>query len=95
MPTRPPDPVPGRQLLTAFWVERDDAAWHGRRLGVSAYSLEDALALLAASGYDVNPSTATVRTDVRVSDLDQFHVVPNMGTIVRRGVWYPNLNGAP
>ena len=84
-----------RQLLTAYWVEDDAAEWHGRRLGVSAYSLGDALELLAGAGYEVDPESATVREGVRVGELDQNHVVPNMGVIVRRGVWYPNLNESP
>ena len=84
-----------RQLLTAYWIERDGAEWHGRRLGVSAYSLGDALALLAEAGYDVDPDVATIRSGIGVDDLDPDHIVPNIGVIVRRGVWYPNLGGAP
>jgi hypothetical protein len=26
---------------------------------------------------------------VRVADLDQKHIVPNIGPIIVRGVWYP------
>jgi hypothetical protein len=54
--------------------------------------LEDALALLAAAGLEVRPELGAVIEGVRVPDLDQDHVVPNMGVIVQRGVWYPNLN---
>lgn len=27
--------------------------------------------------------------DVNVNDLDQSHVLPNMGNIVERGIWFP------
>lgn len=84
-----------RQLLTAFWIEDDAAEWSGRRLGVTAYSLDDALALLAEAGHRVDLDSAAVRSDVTSDDLDPNHVVPNMGVIVRRGVWYPNLNSSP
>jgi hypothetical protein len=30
--------------------------------------------------------------DVDVRDLDQGHVIPNMGPPNLRGVWYPMLN---
>ncbi|MGT2501894.1 hypothetical protein ACVOMS_15690 [Bradyrhizobium guangxiense] len=26
-----------------------------------------------------------------IDELDQNHVVPNMGMMLRRGVWFPNL----
>ena len=84
-----------RHLLIAYWIEDDAAEWHSRRLGVSAYSLDDALALLAGAGYEVDPESATIREDVAVGELDRSHVVPNMGVVSRRGVWYPNVNGSP
>ncbi|MCW2926654.1 MAG: hypothetical protein JWM86_622, partial [Thermoleophilia bacterium] len=31
-----------------------------------------------------------VTEDVDVRDLDQGHVIPNMGVVVWRGVWYPS-----
>lgn len=66
----------------------------GLGFGVTAHSVGDALDLLSASGYiagrDFDPSA--VVENVAVSALDQNHVVPNMGPVVVRGVWFPLRN---
>lgn len=77
-------------LLTAFWVKAPALPTLGA--GVTAYSRADAFTLLDAAGYTISPDEAAVQEAVTVSDLEPNHVVPNMGVIVRRGVWYPNLN---
>ena len=82
-----------RHLLTAYWIEVPDIL--PRHFGVSAYSLPDALSLLTAAGCDLDLSQAKVKEGVTVADLDPDHIVPNMGVIARRGVWYPNLNSSP
>ena len=62
-------------------------------MGVTARSLEDAFALLDQHGYDIHRTgPVEVRENVTVADLDQNDVVPNMGPIVFRGIWFPCLN---
>jgi hypothetical protein len=62
-------------------------------IGVTARSIDDALALLDQHGYGFHRSgPIDVRENVTVADLDQSNVVPNMGPIVFRGIWYPCLN---
>ena len=62
-------------------------------MGVTARSLEDALWLLEERGYFFHKSgPVDVRENITVTELDQNHVVPNMGPIVFRGIWYPCLN---
>ena len=62
-------------------------------MGVTARSIEDAFVLLEQHGFDLHRrGPVTVRENVTVADLDQQHVVPNMGPIVFRGIWYPCLN---
>lgn len=78
------------QRLRPYWLEIEDSAVHG--FGVTAYSLDDAFALLEAAGLRVDRSTARVREVISVDELDPNHVSPNMGLIMTRGVWYPNLN---
>lgn len=76
--------------LRSFWIVPPDP--HGPLgLGVTAFSLEDALQILRDAGYDLPEDTAELRIieDVRVSDLDELKVVRNMGPIVVRGIWYP------
>jgi hypothetical protein len=79
---------PDRDLLVAFWVTPESAP---DGYGVTAYSLDDAISLLTAAGLDVSGRFSFVE-NVQAADLDAGHVVPNMGVLVRRGVWYPNLN---
>jgi hypothetical protein len=61
--------------------------------GVTAFSLSDAFQIIQDSGFELpeDRSTLQIRERVRVSDLDQPHVVKNMGPIVVRGLWYPFL----
>ena len=62
--------------------------------GVTAWSVEDALRLISAEGYGIPSDLNRIRIQENVSfaELDQFHVVPNMGPMVMRGVWYPRCN---
>jgi hypothetical protein len=62
-------------------------------IGVTAYSIQDAtrLANEAASQFKWE-LTGSVIEDVDIRDLDQKHVVPNMGPPNFRGVWYPCKN---
>jgi len=83
----------GRNLLSTFWIERNSADLP-RQLGVSAYSLTDALTLLEEYGYTLDFTKALIQEHIRLTDLDQGHVIPNSGVITRRGIWYPNHNAS-
>ena len=78
--------------LTAYWIV-SPLPHAPLGFGVTARSLDDALAIIRALDYgrflpdDVGSLRVTV--NVRVADLDQGHIVPNMGPIVYRGMWYP------
>jgi hypothetical protein len=78
-------------ILIPFWIVQQGEHWP-LRFGVTAYSLADALHLLTRSGYTPPEDTSSLQVTerVRVSDLDQSHVVPNMGPMVVRGIWYPS-----
>ena len=86
--------------LKTYWFSFPENPYFPIGLGVTAWSLSDAYALLEANGYDFHKhaSRVEVREGITVADLDQMHVVGNMGPIVVRGIWYPALNigfGAP
>jgi hypothetical protein len=71
-------------MLAPYWIDCDDAPG----VGITAQSEADALALLEkAFGNQRHPRRVTHVHDV--TELDQDHVVPNMGNWLRRGVWYP------
>ena len=88
--------------LTRYWLEFD---WPPREgivvgllephgFGVTAFDLDDALALLRAEFFERNqtamPPLARVTENVDVSTLDD-HVRPNMHPPNWRGVWFPML----
>ena len=79
-------------LLKTYWIE--SPAIHSFGLGVTAFSRDDAFELLCASGYTLRPDDPSIRVTegIQVADLDQNHIIPNMGPIVLRGVWFPRAN---
>ena len=58
--------------------------------GVSAYSYEDAVNLLRERVFGgKEPDIVVCDADVDVSKLDHKHVLPNIGSMVVRGIWFP------
>ncbi|HEY0927371.1 hypothetical protein [Brevundimonas sp.] len=80
--------------LTRYWLKFDPPiAMSGLGVGVTAYSLDDALGLLRAELQVADiQSPSIVRENVGFDELDQGHVVPNMHPFSERGVWYPKLS---
>jgi hypothetical protein len=62
-------------------------------IGVTAYTRAEAegIAREAAASLHWDFHADGCVEDVDVRTLDQKHVIPNMGVVVRQGVWYPNL----
>jgi hypothetical protein len=59
--------------------------------GITAYDLNDALSILNTkvfNGY-TKPKVKNIKEDVDIRSLDQNHVIPNMGIVTDRGVWFP------
>jgi len=79
-------------LLKTYWIESPSI--RGLGCGVTAFSRDDAFQLLSASGYTLSPEDPAIRITegIQIADLDQNHVVPNMGPLVFRGVWFPRAN---
>ena len=59
--------------------------------GVTAFSREDALAVLQQRVFGANgiPPLVEVIEDITRTALDPKHVVPNIGMLEERGVWFP------
>jgi len=59
--------------------------------GVTAYNYDDAIDLLKKTVFmdSTLPTIKRVLEDVDISKLDQGHVIPNMGLVLSRGVWFP------
>ena len=81
-------------LFTAYWIEFEGLGL-ASQFGVTAYSLDDARFLLKKLWFNKTemPVIKNVIENIQFKDLDQNHVVPNMGPITERGIWYPNLLG--
>ena len=84
-------------MLRRFWIEfecEEPLALPGGvalGCGVTAESFEKALSMVDERVFHqvARPPIRRVIEDVDVSTLDQHHVVPNMGVVVRRGIWFP------
>jgi hypothetical protein len=59
--------------------------------GVTAHSYEDAMELIKEKVFKGNkmPMVNSAVENVDVSSLDPGHVLPNIGNVFRRGIWYP------
>lgn len=59
--------------------------------GVSAYDYEDALVLLRERVFGGNgpPPIEQCIEDVEISTLEANHVLPNLGRVDIRGIWFP------
>ena len=79
-------PTPKSTILRRFWFRRTV----GFGYGVTAYSGDDAERLLTEAGLERD--WVEVIEDIDVSSLDAGHVLPNVGGVTFRGVWYPALN---
>jgi hypothetical protein len=77
--------------LRRFWLKFDDGDMrHGRGYGVTAWNEDDALQIVKSDIFRGAPlPTFTLRADVDISMLDAGHILPNMESPNRRGIWYP------
>jgi len=83
------DPVRDTDLRR-FWFVLSD----GRGIGVTAASELEARGLVepVRTHFFTEASVVQIVPDIEVASLDQDHVIPNMGPVAVRGVWYPRLN---
>jgi hypothetical protein len=80
-----------RNHLHRFWFDFDSPQLGTPAgCGVTAINEGDAKSLLREVVFEGElPAINRVLCDVDVRDLDQGHVVPNMGDPSIRGVWFP------
>lgn len=71
-------------MLVPYWIECLDAPG----VGITAQSEADALSLLETAFGGERRARHVSRVH-DATELDQNHVVPNMGNWLKRGVWYP------
>lgn len=59
--------------------------------GVTAYDHADALEILKSKVFAEKPMLMIelVTEDIDIQTLDKYHVIPNIGLVTNRGVWFP------
>ena len=84
--------------MQRFWIKIEPLPYPSSLnsgCGITANSADEAAAILleraAAVGDKV--SIVNITQNIDISTLDQKHVVPNMGNIFRKGIWWPNGYG--
>ena len=78
--------------LHRYWFRFEKESLRmGLGCGVTAWTEEDAVALMRDGPFRGKPlpRVASVTVDVDVRTLDKSHIVPNIGSPNRRGVWFP------
>ena len=56
--------------------------------GVTAYSHDDAIQILKGRVFEKSVPACSVIEDIDISTLDENHVLPDMGVVTQRGVWF-------
>ena len=79
-------------MREVFWLKFSNPPMGlGLGAGVTAHNEEDAARMLTDEFGDLTISE--VNPINSMEDLEQDHVRPNMGSMLRRGIWYPNVTG--
>ncbi|HEX7846390.1 MAG TPA: hypothetical protein VF476_11375 [Chitinophagaceae bacterium] len=88
-------------LLKRYWfIIYPEDKFGPRNIGATAFSINEAknlvfetLRKLAWSHITINVlDNAEVIEEIDIQLLDQGHVIPNMGPVNFKGVWFPNCN---
>ena len=76
--------------MRPFWIKFADPKPYAAMLGAGVTAIDevDARRLIVAA-FGQTAQIETVGVVGTVDDLDQGHVVPNMGNILRRAIWFP------
>ncbi|HEV2503365.1 MAG TPA: hypothetical protein VGV39_09825 [Mesorhizobium sp.] len=86
--------------LGVFWVDFEEndfervPVWMTLGVGITAYDARDALALLKLRFFaEAEMPVCRIKPIESIEDIEQNHVRPNIGNFLRRGVWYPAVDG--
>jgi hypothetical protein len=76
--------------LHRFWFRFKGRGVSRLGYGVTAWTQEDAVAILQAEVFHGSPLPPhAFEPDVDISKLDPGHILPNMGSPSVRGIWFP------
>ncbi|MBN9361573.1 MULTISPECIES: hypothetical protein [unclassified Devosia] len=82
--------------MHAYWItfdQQQSPSVLNLGAGVTAIDRSDAESLIREHVFPLygERGITAVLDDVDVRDLDAAHVRPNIGNVLERGVWFPNL----
>lgn len=80
-----------RHGLTSYWITGTHR-FQKHSIGVTAWSVDDALALIREAKFEINADDAEIKENVFPHDIRYRHVWANSGPAFFRGIWYPCLN---
>lgn len=83
-----------KKEIRRFWFEFSDSPKYsplGLGCGISAYDQSDAVEILKKNIFSVKGELSISKCieDVDMSLLDGKHVLPNIGSPLVRGIWFP------
>lgn len=78
-----------RKILTAYWFEFGPTL--SLQFGVTAYSFDDAISILKEKAFRKQelPALKSFTENIKPGEVDPGHIVPNMGALTERGIWFP------
>jgi hypothetical protein len=82
------------KLLNKFWFTFSDLPEYSPLnlgCGVTAFDSNDAIKLLEERVFSSSGNLKIKSTvnDVNIETLDPGHIIPNMGIVAIRGIWFP------
>lgn len=87
-------------MLKTYWIITcPDNKFGPQNFGATAFTEMHARALLRnelpRQGLNISENEidkAEVIENIDIRELDQNHIMPNMGVVNRLGIWFPNFN---
>jgi hypothetical protein len=71
-------------MMHPYWINIEGQLG----VGITARSDEDATMIFEAA-FGLQISAGQIRAIGDMNELDQGHVIPNMGNWLKRGIWFP------
>lgn len=87
--------------LRTYWIRFEKLSLPGfwnLGCGVTAFDRDDAIGLVRQRLISIDgvvPRIMDIAEDVKTSDLEQRHVLPNIGDMNVRGIWFPKGLDSP
>jgi len=83
-------------LLKRYWIKFEKFSYPtplNLGCGITAFDVEDAKEILKTYPFQngVLPSIVDIEENIDISTLDNKHILPNIGLVTDRGIWFPQV----